>query len=208
MNNPAIEQALFELEESLKQIRSANENVNSVSQTSEQLILEMTKVIVSLNAISANVNIDKEVINDQLSESNKTLQKGISKLLNDANAQSVDIQNHLQNKQIEFSKELVHISKNMENQLQKEIENIKSAIRITLNSIEKEINVFTDQVNSLRSNTIKVNASLNELSSRLDDTDFKVEFDKLNESIATKNGIFLALNILIMVGVLVVILIK
>jgi ABC-type transporter Mla subunit MlaD len=208
MNNPAIEQALFELGESLKEIRSANENVNSVSQKSEQLIVHVNKVIASLNAISANVNIDKEAINEQLSENNKTLQKGISKLLKDAHDKSAEINEQLQNKQIEFSKELVQITKNAEVQLNNQIDDYKTSIRVTLNSINKEISVFTDQINNLKSSTMKVEDSLKQLSGRLDDTDFKVEFESLNETISAKNNILLAINILILMGVLAVILIK
>jgi len=208
MNNPAIEQALFELEESLKQIKSANENVNSVSLKSEQLIIHMNKVIASLNAISANVNIDKEAVNEQLSENNKVLQKGISKLLKDANDKSVEIQNQLQTNQIEFSKELIKITKSAEIQLNGEIENYKKAIRETSNSIEKEITIITDQINNFKSSSLKVDSSLNDLSSRLDDTNFKVEFEKLNRTVLTKNNILIAINIMILLGVFAAILIK
>jgi len=208
MNNPAIEQALFELEESLKQIKSANENVNSVSQKSEQLIIHMNKVIASLNAISANVNIDKEAVNEQLSENNKVLQKGISKLLKDANDKSVEIQNQLQTNQIEFSKELIKITKSAEIQLSGEIENYKKAIRETSNSIEEEITIITDQINNFKSSSLKVDTSLNDLSSRLDDTNFKVEFEKINKTVLTKNNILIAINIMILLGVFAIILIK
>jgi ABC-type transporter Mla subunit MlaD len=208
MNNPAIEQALIELEESLKQIKSANENVNSVSLKSEQLIIHMNKVIASLNAISANVNIDKEAVNEQLSENNKVLQKGISKLLKDANDKSVEIQNQLQTNQIEFSKELIKITKSAEIQLNGEIENYKKAIRETSNSIEKEITIITDQINNFKSSSLKVDSSLNDLSSRLDDTNFKVEFEKLNRTVLTKNNILIAINIMILLGVFAAILIK
>jgi DNA anti-recombination protein RmuC len=208
MNNPAIEQALFELEESLKEIRSANENVNSVSQKSEQLIIHMNKVIASLNAISANVNIDKEAINEQLSENNKTLQKGISKLLKDANDKSAEINEQLQIKQIEFSKDLVQISKNAEVQLNEQIDHYKTSIGLTLNSIDKELSVFTEQINNLKLSAKKVDGSLNELRGRLDETDFKVEFEKLNKTTSTKNNIILVINVLIILGVLVVIFTK
>jgi hypothetical protein len=208
MNNPAIEQALSELEESLKQIRSANENVNNVSQKSEQLIINMNKVIASLNAISTNVSIDKEVINNLLTENNNTLQKGISKLLKDANDKYVDIQNQLQNNQTEFSKELVEITNNAQNQLNTEVENYKTSNRVTLNLIEKEIGVFINQINTLKESTLKVEASLNDLQSRVDTTDFKIEFDRLNKSISSKNNILLVINILILLGILAAILIK
>ena len=208
MNNPAIEQALFELEESLKQVRSANDNVNSVYQKSEQLIVHINKVIASLNAISANVNIDKEAINEQLSENNKTLQKGISKLLKDANDKSAEINEQLQFKQIEFSKDLVQISKNAEVQLNEQIDHYKTSIGLTLNSIDKELSVFTEQINNLKLSAKKVDGSLNELRGRLDETDFKVEFEKLNKTTSTKNNIILVINVLIILGVLVVIFTK
>jgi hypothetical protein len=168
----------------------------------------MNKVIASLNAISANVNIDKEAVNEQLSENNKVLQKGISKLLKDANDKSVEIQNQLQTNQIEFSKELIKITKSAEIQLNGEIENYKKAIRETSNSIEKEITIITDQINNFKSSSLKVDTSLNDLSSRLDDTNFKVEFEKLNKTVLTKNNILIAINIMILLGVFAAILIK
>lgn len=201
MNNPTIEQALFELEESLKQIKSANENVNNVSQKSEHLITHMNKVIATLNAISANVNIDKEVINNQLTENNKTLQMGISKLLNDANGKYSEIQNQLLNNQLEFSRELVKITKNIQDQLNKELENYKAAIRLTLTSIEKEVGIFSNQINTVKESILKVETSLIDLQNRVDETDFKSEFERLNKTISFKVNILLLINILILMGI-------
>jgi hypothetical protein len=201
MNNPAIEQALFELHESLKQIKSANENVNNISQKSEHLITHMNKVIATLNAISANVNIDKEAINNQLTENNKTLQMGIAKLLNDANGKYSEIQNQLLNNQLEFSRELVKITKNIQDQLNKELENYKTAIRLTLTSMEKEVGIFSNQINTVKESILKVETSLIELQNRVDETDFKSEFERLNKTMSFKVNILLLINILILMGI-------
>lgn len=201
MNNPAIEQALFELEESLKQIKSANDNVNNVSQKSEQLVVTMTKVIASLNAISSNVSIDKEAIQDQLTENNTALKTGIKKILKDANDSYAEIRNKISDNQDSFAQELLTISKSIESNLNAEVENYKTAIRVTLNSINKEIDGFNEQINTLKKSASKFDASLNELEVRIAETNFKSEFQTLNKSLNTKNKILLAINVLILFAV-------
>jgi hypothetical protein len=208
MNNPAIEQALFELEESLKQIKSANDNVNNVSHKSEQLVLTMTKVITSLNAISSNVSIDKEAIQDQLTENNTALKTGIKKILKDANDSYAEIRNKISNNHDSFAQELLTISKSIESNLNAEVENYKTAIGVTLNSINNEIDGFNKQISTLKESASKFDASLNELEVRIAETNFKSEFEALNKSINTKNNILIAVNIIMLFGVLALIFLR
>jgi prefoldin subunit 5 len=208
MNNPAIEHALFELEESLKQIKSANENVNNVSQKSEQLLVTMTKVIASLNAISSNVSIDKEAIQDQLTENNKALKTGMTKILNDANDSFSEIRSKIYDNQNSFAQELLTVSRGIESNLNTEVENYKSAIRATLNSIDKEVDGFNKQISALKESGSKFEKSLNELEVRISETNFKSEFERLNKSLSNKNNILIVINILALLGVLALIFIK
>lgn len=206
MNNPAIEQAFIELEEGLKEIKSANENVNSVSQKSEQLIVTMTKVIASLNAISSNVSLDKEVIQDQLTENNKALKNGITKILKDANESYSEIQIKISENQNIFANDLKSILKDIKTKLQDEVENYKSAVQISLDSINKKVEGFNVQVRSVQESTLKFEHSLNELNDRISKTDFQREFDTLNKSLNSKFTFLLAINLFVLLGILVKIL--
>lgn len=206
MNNPAIEQAFIELEEGLKEIKSANENVNSVSQKSEQLIVAMTKVIASLNAISSNVSLDKEVIQDQLTENNKALKNGITKILKDANESYSEIQIKISENQNIFANDLKSILTDIKTKLQDEVENYKSAVQISLDSISKEVEGFNVQVRSVQESTLKFEHSLNELSDRISKTDFQREFGTLNKSLNSKFTFLLAINLFVLLGILVKIL--
>jgi hypothetical protein len=206
MNNPAIEQAFIELEEGLKEIKSANENVNSVSQKSEQLIVTMTKVIESLNAISSNVSLDKEVIKDQLAENNKALKTGITKILKDANESYSEVKSKISENQNTFSNDLKSILKDIKTKLQDEVENYKSAAQVSLDSISKEVEGFNVQVRSVQEGTLKLEHSLNELNERITQTDLRKEFETLNKSINTKFTFLLAINLFILLGILVKIL--
>lgn len=202
MNNPAIEQAFLELEEGLKEIKSANENVNSVSQKSEQLIVTITKLIGSLDALSSNVSLDKDLIQAQLSENNKALKTGITKILKDANDNYDEVRSKISNNEKSFAKELLAISKGIESNLTVEVENYKSAIKATLNSIENEVEGFNNQIRTLKESASKFDTTLNELEIRIAETDFKTEFKKLNKSLNTKNNLLIAINIVVILGVL------
>lgn len=202
MNNPAIEQAFLELEEGLKEIKSANDNVNNVSQKSEQLILTMTKVITSLNAISSNVSLDKEVIQDQLTENNKALKTGVTKILKDANDSYSEIQSKISENQNAFSNELKSILKDIKNKLQDEVENYNSAVQVSLESISKEVEGFNLQVRSVQEGALKFENSLNELNERITQTDFQRDFESLNKSLNTKFTYLLAINLFILFGIL------
>jgi hypothetical protein len=203
MNNPAIEQAFMELEEGLKEIKSANENVNSVSQKSEQLIITMTKVIASLNAISSNVSLDKEVIQDKLTENNKALKTGITKILKDANDSYSEIQSKISENQNTFSNDLKSILKDIKTKFHGEVENYKTAVQVSLDSISKEVEGFNVQVRSVQEGTLKFENSLNELNKRITKTDFQRDFESLNKSLNTKFTLLLALNLFILLGILV-----
>jgi hypothetical protein len=206
MSNPAIEQAFMELEQGLKEIKSANENVNSVSQKSEQLIITMTKVIASLNTISSNIRLDKEVIQDQLTENNKALKTGITKILKDANDSYSGIQSKISEDQNTFSNDLKSILKDLKIKLQDEVDNYKSAVQISLDSIKKEVEGFNVEVRTVQEGTRKFENSLNELNERISKTDFQREFESLNKSLNSKFTFLLAFNLLILLGILVKIL--
>jgi phage shock protein A len=208
MNNPAIEQALFELDESLKQIKSANEIVSSVSEKSEYLIVTMTKVIASLNSISSNLSLDNEALQNQLAENNKALKKGITKIVKDSNDEFLEIRRKINEDHIWFSKELEAISKNIEAKLNAEIDGYKKAIEVTFQSIDNEVRSFETQITLLQESTLKLETSIRELEVRISETDFKYEFEKLKKSSSTKNVILIVMNVVILAGVLALIIKK
>lgn len=208
MNNPAIEQALIELEESLKQIKSANENVNSVSQKSEQLIFNMNKVIEALNAISSNINIDKKAINDQLSENSKTLKDGITEVLKDANDKYSQIESQLDKNKQKFEIVLDGIAKSTESKLTIALNEYVESFKLSVTLINNEIKYFNEKVSSAKDNIGRFESSLNELESRITQTDFKTEFRLLDKKFTKKNNLLLIINITILIGILAIIFIK
>jgi cytochrome c556 len=208
MNNPAIEQAFLELKEGLNEINSANANVNNVSQKSEQLIETMTKVIASLNAISSNVSLDKEVIQDQLTENNKALKTGITKILKDADISYSEIQSKIYENQNTFSNELKSILKDLNTKLQDEVKNYKSAVQASFDSINKEVERFNVQVQSVQENTLKFEHSINELIDHINKTDFQREFERIKKSSNFKFTIILMINLSILMAILLKILLK
>ena len=199
MNNPAIEQALFELEEGLKQIKSANDNVNNVSKKSEQLVVTMTKVIASLNAISSNVSIDKEAIQDQLTENNTTLKTGIEEILKDANESYAEIRNKISENQNSFAQDLLNLSNSIGFKLDSELENYKITIKDSRDTIKVDIESFSRELIVLRDSLKILDDNLNDLSSRVLRTDLNVEFEKLNYSMKTKFKILFITNLFLFV---------
>jgi DNA repair exonuclease SbcCD ATPase subunit len=206
MNNPAIDQAFLELEQGLKEIKSANDNVNTVSQKSEQLISTMAKVISSLNTISSNISFDKDIIHDQLAENNNALKTGITKILKDANDSYLDIRTKILDNHVSFSADLKSSLNEIETKLQNEIENYKSVIQVSIDSIGKEVEGFNNQVNSLKESTLNFEESLKGLNDRISKTNFQKELEGINKSINTKFTFLLAINIFILLGILVKIL--
>jgi hypothetical protein len=195
MNNPAIEQALFELEESLKQIKSANDNVNNVSQKSEQLVVTMTKVIASLNAISSNVSIDKEAIQDQLTENKTALKTGIKKILKDANESYTEIRNNIFDNQASFVNQLTTLLDSIVSKLDLELQSFKISIKSSVDTVQADIEAFSKELIVLRESVKSLEDSLDDLSSRVSKTDINSEFRKLNFSVNRKFKVVIITNL-------------
>jgi len=92
MNNPAVQQALIELEESLSKIESARTQVNNVAEKSEQLIRSFTKTLDAINSINKNISFDKELVNSQISDSLKVFQSGLSKIVKESESKVKDLE--------------------------------------------------------------------------------------------------------------------
>lgn len=84
MNNPAINQALIELEENLSNIESARNQVNKVAEKSEQLIVAFSKVYDAMTSIDNNFVIDERAIKNQLEESFKFFKSGLSDIVKES----------------------------------------------------------------------------------------------------------------------------
>ena len=104
MNNPAVQQALIELQESLSNIESARKQVNNVAEKSEQLIKSFNNVYDAITSVDKNLVIDEKAIKNQLNESFKFFNAGLSEIVKESNQSVSGLQASLSSYENKISK--------------------------------------------------------------------------------------------------------
>jgi exonuclease VII small subunit len=102
MNNPAVNQALIELEESLSKIESARTQVNNVAEKSELLIKAFNKVYVAITAVDKNITIDEKAIKNHLDESFQFFRKELSAIVKESKKGATSLQTSLEEYDAKF----------------------------------------------------------------------------------------------------------
>lgn len=167
MNNPAIEQTLIELEESLSKLESARSQVNRVSEKSEELISSFSKVLKGIQSISNGIGIDKAAIKENLDKSFETFGAELKEISKESNARIKLIDDTLKSNQQSFGKEIEKNIKNIDFESQKISSNfqLKSDEQIAMinascyNLIKElqEISKQSDSVVKLNIDTLNTN---------------------------------------------------
>lgn len=155
MNNPAIQQTLVELEESLAQINSARSQVNSVTVQSEQLIEAFNSILSSLKSLSDDFGVDKgkfknnldksfQVLNEDLKVSTSRVSKDIQSFLQTLN----DATEKMQKDVSDFHHHTIAIEKKLEEaevrineiNFKSDFKRISDSIKEMTESLEKNQN--------------------------------------------------------------------
>ena len=149
MNNPAIEQALIELEDSLSKIESARTQVNKVAEKSELLIKAFNKVYDAITAVDKNITIDEKAIKTHLDESFKFFRAGLSDIILESEKSVKGLQTSLVAHETKITKLLNNTIDNTDVRLNDFVS------KLTSNFAQKD-RQFTDA-------TIKILASINSI---------------------------------------------
>lgn len=155
MNNPAIQQTLVELEESLAQINSARSQVNSVTVQSEQLIKAFNSILSSLKSLNDDFGVDKgkfknnldksfQVLNEDLKVSTSRVSKDIQSFLQTLN----DATEKMQKDVSDFHHHTIAIEKKLEEaevrineiNFKSDFKRISDSIKEMTESLEKNQN--------------------------------------------------------------------
>ena len=126
MNNPAIQQTLVELQDSLSKIESARTQVNNISEKSEQLIRSFTIVLKSIESISDGVGIDKIAIKENLDKSFKNFAADLKEISSNSDVRIKDVDNKLRANQVSFQEDLGGYIKNFESAIKKLVANFEA----------------------------------------------------------------------------------
>jgi hypothetical protein len=194
MNNPAIEQALKELEDSLRQIKSANENVDAVASKAEKMTQSMASVLTAINKLTKKLQSESETQVGVLEENSALTIKGFDKILKNAQNKYSKFETEFEERKDNFSAKLNKLSNSFEGQV---IELLNSVIASTSDSqstIIDKISQLEQSVDSAQVKLLSFENVISELESQIIKTDFRKEFNQLNQSFQKKHNILLALN--------------
>lgn len=197
MNNPAIEKALNELEDSLRQIKSANENVNAVASKAEKLTQSMASVLTAINNLSKKLQNESEIQKGVLEENSALTIKGFDKILKNAQNKYSKFETEFEDRKDNFSAKLNELSNSFEGQV---IELLNSVIASTSDSqstIIDKISQLEQSVDSAQVKLLSFEKVISELENQIIKTDFRKEFNQLNQSFQKKHNTLMVLNAVI-----------
>lgn len=194
MNNPAINQTLIELEESLSKIESARTQVNDVTQKSEQIINSFNKVLKSIDSIHDGLGIDKESIKANLDVSFKNFEDELSLLLKKSELSIEEVNNVFISQKVKF-KEVLEINiKNLEHEFTKVGSNIEEKTNVVKNELSSLSSEFNTGINKINSNLNNFDIKLIEAEKRIQELNFTNEFKSLSSQLESQRRI-LELNL-------------
>lgn len=206
MNNPAIQQTLVELEESLTTIDSAREQVSSVSEKGQQLVTAFSDILRTLEKVTGAIGIDEEMIKEKLDASFDGLKKELDSNSKSVVADSKELVNQLESIQKQFIDKLHGASVKMDEglaidkndfsdkldrsfasfneQLSERSKAIETKSFDTIKIIEEESNKFTDHSRMLTSAVSDLESTIKEAEVRIMELDLVKDIKEVTDRIS------------------------
>jgi hypothetical protein len=197
MNNPAIEQALKELEDSLSQIKSANENVNAVASKAEKMTQSMASVLTAINNLSKKLQNESETQKVVLEENSDLTIKGFDKILKNAQNKYSKFETEFVEQRDNFSTKLNEVSTSFEKQVNELLNSVIASTNNSQSTIIDKISQLEHSVDSAQVKLLSFEKVIIELENQIIKTDFRKEFNHLNQSFQKKHNTLMALNAVI-----------
>lgn len=208
MNNPAVQQALIELEESLSKIESARTQVNNVAEKSELLIRSFTKALDAINSINKNISFDKELVNSQINDSLKVFQSGLSKIVKESESKVKDLENTLGAKDAKFEQSITKSFNNTDGKLNQLVSDIKSNSDGFNKRMESELNGLFETIKNANN---QINSFVNTVASfekKIQEIDFTLELKQIEDRINSNHKQTLIIGIIIILGLIAIAIFK
>jgi DNA repair ATPase RecN len=187
MNNPAIQQTLLELEESLSKIESARTQVNNVTEKSEEIIRSFNNILKSIESISDGVGIDKDAIKENLDKSFTRFENELKGIANKAELSVKEVNEDFISQKIKFKENIESGTKSIEEDFKKITSNIENKTEEVNNELSRMSSEFNKGLSKLNSSLESFEINLNEAEKRIQELNFNEEFKLLSKQIDSKH---------------------
>lgn len=194
MNNPAIQQTLIELQDSLLKIESARTQVNNISEKSELLISSFTSVLKSIESISDGVGIDKKAIKENLDESFKNFAVGLKEISDQSDVRIKSIDENLKTNQISFQDGMDGHIKSFESSIKKIVSNFEANSIEQISLLKTSNQDLISEIKNVNSELVSFQDNLKKIEKEITELDFVKEFHLLSNKMDSKHKQNLILN--------------
>lgn len=208
MNNPAIQQALIELEENLSKIESARTQVNTVAEKSEQLISSFTKSIDAINAINENISFDKEAINSHIDDSLDVFKSSLLKIVNKSKKDVEVLVSTIGSNESRFEQSLNNTIDDTVKKLNQLVLEMKSNTETLKKEMDNEINTLSETIKNANNQINSFVNAVSVLEKKIDAIDFKDELKQIELNINSKHKQILIVGIVLIVGLIAIAILK
>jgi hypothetical protein len=183
MKNSALQQTLVELEESLAQIESARNQVNSVTEKTEKLIQSFSMVLTSINSLNKGGVLDQAKLKKQFDDSIKTFQSNLALTVAGVEQHINQLQNRFLSQEADFKGELSKSLAITERSLNAVVSEFGINSNEAVEQLKTKLESFYDTINQLSERINKSEQILAGYTEKYQEFDFKGEMAALTNRV-------------------------
>lgn len=204
MNNPAIQQTLVELQDSLSKIESARTQVNNISEKTELLISSFTSVLKSIELISDGVGIDKKAIKENLDESFKNFAVDLKEISVQSNVRIKSIDENLKTNQISFQDAMNGHINSFESSIKKIVNNFESNSIEQISLLKTSNQDLISEIEKVKYELVSFQDNLKKIEKEISELDFEKEFHLIANKMDSKHKQTLILNCVLFLIIIII----
>lgn len=208
MANPLINQALLDLENGLRDIQSATNDVRTVAEKSNQLINTISKLVELVQEWSEQVSHSRTAIDRDLENMSTKLRSETDLLLENMNHSIVSLDKAIEKQNNSFQKNLKQTLAKTDQDFENSIVEFTTASMNSVSIINHEISNMSNTIAIANKKFEQITTSIDNLNDKINGFDLKKEFNAIRSRNNKNFFILLAVNVALFAAIAALIMIR
>jgi DNA anti-recombination protein RmuC len=208
MANPLINQALLDLENGLRDIQSATNDVRTVAEKSNQLINTISKLVELVQEWNERVSHSRTAIDRDLEYMSTKLRSETDLLLENMNQSIVSLDKAIEKQNNSFQKNLKQTLAKTDQDFENSIVEFTTASMNSVSIINHEISNMSNTIAIANKKFEQITTSIDNLNEKINGFDLKEEFNTIRSRSNKNFFILLAVNVALFAAIAALIMIR